>query len=216
MATSGILLRKMTPDNLREIESREETPEEADHRLKFASYVYDKNLATLTPHLSRKGIWRILLSDVGEVLSVSKGPKRPVHGEFCMIISGPGCTPRFGSKEHLSDMQSNIATILMKDLTTISQVKEEASRASGKGCKEVDDIICEQLSNLERRFGSLPPSRSELLLQQAELAPPSTDTLDIDQCLPSFEDLLQSEEKKREKRRRQRERRRLEAQASST
>lgn len=189
---------------LRSNEIREETKEEEEARHRLAQQLYDKNLQMLTPLLSRKGIWRVALNDVGEVLSALKGPiSKPQWGEFALIVSGPGGKIRFGSLEHMSDVQRTITSIIIKDLTTFSQIREEAAKFSGKGSKEVDKIIDEQLSNLERRFGALPPKVEP---------PPPKPPADLDDNIPmtSFEDMLAAEQRKREKRRRQRERKRLE------
>lgn len=196
---------------LRRIEQRKETEDEAKARLEFATRAYDQNLSTLTPYLSRKGIWRILLNDVGEVLNVFKGPARgPQRNELSMIVTAPGCVPRFGSMEQLLPSQVTVATILIKDLTTISQIKEEARQAPGRGfCKEVDEKIDEQLEMLERRLGSLPPSRTELEQQQQPAREDEEDELDLMQEPPSFEAMIAAEERKREKRRRQKERKKM-------
>ena len=203
-------------ETLRKIELRDETEEEAQARLEFATVAYDKNLATLTPYLSKKGVWRVQLDDVGLVASIAKGPAgRPKPGEFCMIVSGPGCVPRFGSLSHLLASQMPVAKTLIKDLSTISQIKEEAHHTPGRGIKEVDEKIDEQLGLLEKRFGSLPPSKTELDLQKEEQLDDDDSDLILDNE-QSFEQIVAAEEKKREKRRRQKEKKRMQQQAQDS
>lgn len=131
--------------------------------------LHAKNLKLCTKYLHRKGLWRIRLNQMCEVIEVVGGAKGgpPVRGEISFKGLGDGTPPTFGTLDRLDAAQTTYAKSLIKDLENITQAREvakthaDAAQAAGIGAIG-ESQARHHLEKMTLKVGELPAAESEV------------------------------------------------------
>mmetsp|Transcript_11891 Transcript_11891/g.39167 ORF Transcript_11891/g.39167 Transcript_11891/m.39167 type:complete len:243 (+) Transcript_11891:1-729(+) len=92
------------------------------------------NLRLVAPFLSRPGLWRLELSDVGEIVSIRKARGPLPRFCFSMRTTADGCEPTFGSLERIGGpVQPTYVPKLMEEIRRITRATELADRHVAAG-----------------------------------------------------------------------------------
>lgn len=142
--------------------------EEAE-RQEIGQRLHEKNLKLCTTYLHRKGIWRIRLNQMCEVVEVVSGAKGgpPVRGEISFKGSADGTPPSFGTLDRLDAAQTTYAKSLIKDLENITQAREvakmhaDAAQAAGIGAIG-ESQAKHHLEKMTAKVGELPAGATEV------------------------------------------------------
>lgn len=221
--------QSLSYDILQKLDERPETEAEAEERVRFARQIYDKNLTLLNKYMQKRGVWRVLLNDVGEIMEVSKGATgQPRPGEYSFIVTKKGTKfgLKFGTFERLTKVQTTIATSMKDDMQKLYNAKELADATPGRGTKAVDDMVERHLQELTKRFGDLPPSTTDLKKREQEELDKLSQWIECDEPfvdegepILTFEEMLAKEARRKAKKERQKARRaeqkRLKAEAAA-
>ena len=96
--------------------------------------IHMANLRLVAPFLSRPGLWRLELSDVGEIVSIRKARGPLPRFCFSMRTTADGCEPTFGSLERIGGpVQPTYVPKLMEEIRRITRATELADRHVAAG-----------------------------------------------------------------------------------
>jgi hypothetical protein len=197
------------------------TSEEADE---VGVRMHESNLALVTKYLRRKGLWRIRLNavcDIVEIVNATKGGP-PQAGEISMRVVD-GELPTWGTRDRLSVVQDRYVAALQGDCRKVCSAKQlahadhEATHSSALGdqhLQEMRSVVGElPMSKLECEAEVRQQEQAEAARQARERAADEQEVSEVFRDV-SLEGEMRRAQKRADKRARQKQRKR-EAQSTA-